>query len=63
MPLSTLILVFSFVNKTEAPPVAVKVAVLGFGAPYSVGFRNCFSLDKLCEEHAAIQFLIFPLSI
>ena len=25
----------------------VKVAVIGLGAPYSVGFRNCFSLDIL----------------
>ena len=41
---STLIFVFSFVSMIAAPPVAVNVALFGFGAPYSVGFLNCFSL-------------------
>lgn len=63
MPSLTFILLGSSESKILAPPVAVKVAVFGFGAPYSVGFLNCFSLDILCEEVAAMTFLTKPPSI
>ena len=46
-----------------APPVVVNVAVLGFGAPYSVGFLNCFSLAILCDETVTTAFLTLLLSI
>ena len=44
---SILTLLFVFVTSIEAAPVEVNVAVSGLGAPYSVGFLNCFSLAKL----------------
>ena len=40
---STLTLLFLLLSKILTPPVEVKVAVLGLGVPYSVGFLNCFS--------------------
>jgi hypothetical protein len=58
VPLSTLILPFSLDNKTLPAPVQVNVEYLGLGAPYSVGFLNCFSAPVLCELTAHIQFLI-----
>jgi len=37
-------------SKVLIAPVAVNVTVWGFGAPYSTGYRNCFSAVKLCDE-------------
>ena len=60
---STLISVFSPVNSKEALPVAVNVALFGLGAPYSVGFRNCFSAAMLCDETVTMALLTFCESI
>ena len=40
----------------EAPPVVVKVVLLGLGPPYSTGYLNCFSAALLWEETDTIAF-------
>ena len=54
---------YAKVSKIEDAPVEVNVAVSGLGAPYSTGFRNCFSLVKLWDDTVTIAFFIFLLSI
>ena len=66
MPISpplTLILVFSFVKSILTQAVSVQVAVPFLGQPYSVGYLNCLSAVKLCEDARVIIFFAFLLSI